>query len=66
MKAVFVVPQLHKDLVHQMKFDHFQVCVLGSKLVPSAVLLTRKGIGCLVPGGSLNMVPGTNASTWVK
>ncbi len=26
-KAVFVVPELHEDLVHQMKFDHFQVCV---------------------------------------
>ncbi len=25
-KAVFVVPELHEDLVHQMKFDHFQVC----------------------------------------
>ncbi len=25
-KAVFVVPELHEDLVHQMKFDNFQVC----------------------------------------
>ncbi len=25
--AVFVVPQLHSDLVHKMKFDYFQVCV---------------------------------------
>ncbi len=30
-KAVFVVPELPKDLVHQMKFDHFQVCIHGSK-----------------------------------
>ncbi len=30
-KAVFVVPELREDLVHQMKFDHFQVCVHGSK-----------------------------------
>ncbi len=28
-KAVFVVPELHHDLVHQMKFDHFQVRVLS-------------------------------------
>ncbi len=26
-KVVFVVPELHLDLVHQMKFDPFQVCV---------------------------------------
>ncbi len=26
-KAVFVVPELHEDLVHQMKFEDFQVCV---------------------------------------
>ncbi len=25
-KAIFVVPELHKDLVQQMKFDRFQVC----------------------------------------
>ncbi len=24
-KAVFVVPEMHDDLVHQMKFDHFKV-----------------------------------------
>ncbi len=29
-KAVFVVPELHEELVHQMKFDHFQVCVYES------------------------------------
>ncbi len=26
-KAVFVVPELHEELIQQMKFDHFQVCV---------------------------------------
>ena len=26
-RAVFVVPQLHQELVQQMKFDDFQVCV---------------------------------------
>ncbi len=26
-KVVFMVPELHDDLVHQMKFDHFQVCM---------------------------------------
>ena len=31
-KAVFVVPELSEDLVHQMKFDHFQVCVHGGKV----------------------------------
>ncbi len=37
-KAVFVVPELHGDLVNQMKFDHFQVCVHESKLFASCVL----------------------------
>ncbi len=26
-KAVFGVPEIHEELVHQMKFDHFQVCI---------------------------------------
>ncbi len=30
-KAVFVVPKLHNELVHQMKFDHFQVCLCVPK-----------------------------------
>ncbi len=30
-RAVFVVPELPEDLVLQMKFDHFQVCIHGSK-----------------------------------
>ena len=29
-KAVFVVPKLHDELVHQMKFDKFQVCSYSS------------------------------------
>ncbi len=29
-KDVFVVPELHEDLVHQMKFDHFLVCLCVS------------------------------------
>ncbi len=30
-KAVFVVPEIPEELVHHMKFDHFQVCAWGSK-----------------------------------
>ncbi len=29
-KAVFVVPEIHVELVHQMKFDYFQVGVCES------------------------------------
>ncbi len=29
-KAVFVVPKLHDDLIKQMKFDHFKVCLCVS------------------------------------
>ena len=32
-KAVFVVPQLHEELVRQMKFDDFQVCVRRNNIV---------------------------------
>ncbi len=32
-KAVFVVPQLHEELVQQMKFDDFQVCVRRNNIV---------------------------------
>ncbi len=34
-KAVFVVPQLHEELMHHMKFDHFQVGVCGNNSVLS-------------------------------
>ncbi len=30
-KAVFVVPEIHSDLVQQMKFDQFQVCNIMEK-----------------------------------
>ncbi len=39
-KAVFVVPKLHKDLVHHMKFDLFEVC--GRNLSLEKVLKLTK------------------------
>ncbi len=43
-RAVFVVPELHEDLVHQMKF-HFQVCVcIRSKCALLSYNLRKNGV----------------------
>ncbi len=39
-KAVFVVPEFHDDLVHQMKFDNFQVCICGKSYARSFCIVS--------------------------